>query len=38
MQIDHAAVDEVRPGDDVAVKVDQRVRAGDLVYRVEDRE
>ena len=38
MQIDHAAVEEVRPGDDVAVKVDQRVRAGDLVYRVEDRE
>ncbi len=38
MQIDHVAVDEVRPGDDVAVKVDQRVRAGDLVYQVEDRE
>ena len=38
IQIDHAAVEEVRPGDDVAVKVDQRVRAGDLVYLVEDRE
>ncbi len=36
MQIDHATVDEVHPGDDVAVKVDQRVRAGDLVYRVND--
>ena len=36
MQIDHDAVDEVLPGDDVAVKVDHRVRAGDLVYRVED--
>ena len=34
MQVDHAAVDSAAAGDEVALKVDQRVRQGDEVFRV----
>jgi putative protease len=34
MQIDNAAVDEATVGDDVGIKVDDRVRPGDVAYRV----
>ena len=36
MQIDHVAVEEAKPGADVAVKVVERVRPGDLIYFIED--
>jgi hypothetical protein len=32
MQIDHTPVDEAYPDDEVAIKVDDRVREGDWVY------
>ncbi len=34
MQIDNAAVQEARPGDSIGIKVPDRVRKGDAVYRV----
>jgi translation elongation factor EF-1alpha len=34
MQIDNQAVDEAKVGDDVGVKVSERVRPGDVVYKV----
>jgi putative protease len=34
MQVDHVEVTEVSAGDDVAVKVTQRVRRGDSVFRI----
>ena len=34
MQIDNANVSEVKKGDSVGIKVPDRVRAGDTVYRV----
>ncbi len=34
MQIDNAEVEEAKPGDSVGVKVPDRVRPGDIVYRV----
>ena len=34
MQIEHEAVEEVKAGQDVAVKVTQRVRRGDSVFRL----
>lgn len=34
MQIDHAEVDEANPGDSIGIKVPDRVRHGDTVYRV----
>lgn len=34
MQVDHEVVTEVSAGDDVAVKVAQRVRRGDSVFRI----
>ncbi len=33
MQIDHAAVDAAKPGDDVAIQVDGHVREHDLIFR-----
>jgi len=33
MQIEHNAVDEAKAGDEVAVKVDRRVRRGDAAFR-----
>lgn len=35
MEIDHETVDEAGPGDDVALKVKERVREGDEVFLVE---
>lgn len=33
LQIDHAAVDSAKPGDDVAIHVDDQVREHDLIFR-----
>lgn len=33
MEVDHVAVEQVKPGDDVAIKVDDHVREGDLIFR-----
>ncbi len=35
MQVEHEDVEEGQPGQEVAVKVDDRVRPGDEVFRVE---
>ncbi len=32
MEVDHAAVEEARPGDDVALKVNDHVREHDKIY------
>ncbi len=34
LQIEHKAVNEAKPGDDVAMEVDQRVHPNDKVYRI----
>jgi translation elongation factor EF-1alpha len=34
MQIDNRSVDEARVGDDVGIKVTDRVRPGDVAYKV----
>jgi translation elongation factor EF-1alpha len=36
MQIDNANVTEAKKGDSIGVKVPQRVRAGDSVYKITD--
>ena len=36
MQIDNANVTEARPGDSLGIKVPDRVRRGDVVYKVID--
>ena len=36
MQIDNANVTEAKPGDSVGIKVPDRVRRGDTVYKVID--
>ena len=36
MQIDNASVDTAKSGDSVGIKVPDRVRAGDTVYKVVD--
>jgi len=36
MQIDNAAVQEAKAGDSVGIKVPERVRHGDMVYKVVD--
>ena len=36
MQINNANVSEAKPGDSVGIKVPDRVRAGDTVYKVID--
>jgi selenocysteine-specific translation elongation factor len=36
MQIDNANVDQAKAGDLVGIKVSERVRHGDLVYKVTD--
>jgi len=33
MQIDHKNVETAKKGDEVAIKFDQKVREGDLVYK-----
>ncbi len=34
MEVDHQPVQAVGPGDDVAIKVSERVRKGDAVFKV----
>ena len=34
MQIEHAPIEEAKVGDDVGIKVKDRVRKGDAVYKV----
>ena len=36
MQINNANVDEAKPGDSVGIKVPDRVRRGDTIYKVVD--
>jgi selenocysteine-specific translation elongation factor len=36
MQIDNVNVKQAKAGDDVGVKIDDRVRRGDVVYKVSD--
>jgi len=36
MQIDNANVDQAKSGDNVGIKVTERVRRGDTVYKVTD--
>jgi hypothetical protein len=35
LQIEHKAVEAAKPGEDVAMKVDQRVHPNDAVFRIE---
>ncbi len=35
IQIEHKPVNEAKPGEDVALKVDQKVRPNDAVFRIE---
>ncbi len=35
MQIDNASVDEAKEGQSIGIKVSDRVRPGDIVYKVE---
>ncbi len=35
LQIEHKPVNEAKPGEDVAIKVAQRVRPNDTVFKVE---
>ncbi len=34
IQIEHASVEEANPGDDIGIKVTERAREGDQVYKV----
>ncbi len=34
MQIDRDAIKEAKPGDDIGIKVKDRVRKGDTIYKV----
>ena len=36
LQIEHKAVETAKPGEDVAMKVDQRVHPNDAIFRIED--
>lgn len=36
IQVEHEDVEEVAPGGEAAVKVEQRVRRGDSVYRLQE--
>ena len=36
MQIDNANVEQAKAGDNIGIKVGERVRHGDLVYKVTD--
>ena len=36
MQIDHAAVTKAKPGDEIGLKVDERVHEHDRVFKVVD--
>ena len=36
MQINNVDVDQAKAGDNIGIKVDERVRRGDIVYKVTD--
>lgn len=36
IQVDNASVEEAKAGDSIGVKVGERVRSGDVVYKVVD--
>jgi putative protease len=36
MQIDNANVEQAKAGDNIGIKVSERVRRGDIVYKVTD--
>jgi len=36
MQIDHVAVNEAKAGDSIGVKLSERVRKGDTIYKIVD--
>lgn len=36
MQINNADVDQAKAGDNIGIKVNERVRRGDIVYKVTD--
>ena len=36
MQINNITVDQAKAGDNIGIKVDERVRRGDIVYKVTD--
>jgi len=36
MEINNEQVEEAQPGDSIGVKVSERVRSGDLVYKITD--
>jgi translation initiation factor IF-2 len=36
MQIEHAAVTEAKAGDEIGIKVDERVHEHDKVFKIED--
>lgn len=36
MQVEHLEIKKAKKGDDIGLKVDQEVKEGDDVYRVED--
>ena len=36
MEINNEPVEEAQPGDSIGVKVSERVRSGDLVYKITD--
>lgn len=36
MQIDNANVEQAKAGDNIGIKVSERVRQGDIVYKVTD--
>ena len=35
LQIEHKPIEAAKPGEDVAMKVDQRVHPGDAIFRIE---
>ena len=36
MEINNEQVEEAQPGDSIGVKISERVRSGDLVYKITD--
>ncbi len=37
MQVEHQSIPEAKPGDDIGMKVDQPVKEGDVVYKVDEK-
>lgn len=36
MQVEHQSIPEAKPGDDIGMKLDQPVKEGDIIYKVEE--